>query len=73
MEVSESSTARASQDSLYFDVDEKDVSVSAMSAVDAIAHAECFPTSHDSNTVRKPNKLLAESVEKLGHHVRYLV
>ncbi len=64
MDVSESSIARASQDSLYHDVDEKVVSISAIPTSDEISQ---IPASVAS---MYPGMLSVESVKRLGHDVR---
>lgn len=65
MEISETSTARASHDSLHFDVDEKELHTSAHPNPDRSTEniaPELIPIS-------TPAKFLAESAARLGHHV----
>ena len=70
--MSESSTARVSQDSLYYDIEEKEILQRDVYGSDQIRLTYGSRTSPETLRTAQPPNLLAESVRALGHDVRFL-
>ena len=70
MDISESSTARASQDSLYYDIDEKEFPTFAAPEVDKITPAGQSPAALELTWSELSKNFLAESGTRFGYKVR---
>lgn len=70
--ISENLTARVSQDSLCYDIEEKETLQRDVYGGDQIRLAYGSPTSPETLRTAQPPNLLAESVSALGHDVRLL-
>lgn len=70
--MSESSTARVSQNSLYHDIEEKEILQRDVYGRDQIRLTYGSPTSPETLRTAQPPNILAKSVKALGHDVRLL-